>query len=154
MSFAGQRLPANYDEPLHRERAGARDGLQHPHDRLALNTLAELFPDREVWESPRPISCSGSYTCTVYPAAAVYEWPEYTMRLIYGFTRGVSAPPHSVRILSAATASSRCAILLAPTIGAGDAGFDNIQASAICEFDTPRRSAISAIRSTTWKSEG
>ena len=33
---------------LHRERSRARAGLQSPNDRIALNTLAELFPTREI----------------------------------------------------------------------------------------------------------
>ena len=46
--FDGQRLPASYANFYIANRLVLAPTFNDPHDRLALNTLAELFPDREV----------------------------------------------------------------------------------------------------------
>ena len=46
--FAGQRLPASYANFYIANRLVLVPIFTDPHDRIALNTLAELFPDREI----------------------------------------------------------------------------------------------------------
>ncbi|HLJ17391.1 MAG TPA: agmatine deiminase family protein [Bryobacteraceae bacterium] len=46
--FAGQRLPASYANFYIANRLVLAPMFNDPHDRVALNTLAKLFPDREV----------------------------------------------------------------------------------------------------------
>ncbi|MGH9667746.1 MAG: agmatine deiminase family protein, partial [Bryobacteraceae bacterium] len=46
--FDGQRLPASYANFYIANRLVLAPVFNDPHDRLALNTLAKLFPDREV----------------------------------------------------------------------------------------------------------
>lgn len=46
--FNGQRLPASYANFYIANRLVLAPVFNDPHDRIALNTLAELFPDREV----------------------------------------------------------------------------------------------------------
>jgi hypothetical protein len=55
-------------------------------------------------------------------------------------------------IEGAANASSRCCILVAPTIGAVITVFDKSHARAICARETPRSAAKRATWSTTFLS--
>ena len=50
--FAGQRLPASYANFYIANGIVLAPTFADPHDRAALNTLARLFPDREVVEIP------------------------------------------------------------------------------------------------------
>ena len=66
--------------------------------------------------------------------------------------RAARSRPRSARARSAASASSRCSTLVAPTIGAVTPGLCSSHASATCAVGTPRSPATSAARSTTSKS--
>ena len=62
--FDGQRLPASYANFYIANKLVLVPVFNDPNDRVALNTLAELFPERKSWASTAATSSGDWARCT------------------------------------------------------------------------------------------